>query len=87
MKPHPPMPIDRPHIVRERLVAGAMSGTSADGVDVAIVRTIPPRGVELLGFASVPFDLALRKSILETRSTGSGTLRTTCEIARRVTPS
>jgi anhydro-N-acetylmuramic acid kinase len=79
------MPIERPHIVRERIVAGAMSGTSADGVDVAIIRTIPPYGVELLGFASIPFDAELRKSIADIRSAGSGTLRQTCEIARRVT--
>lgn len=85
MKPHTSMPIERPHIVRERIVAGAMSGTSADGVDVAIIRTVPPHRVELLGFASVPFDTDLRKSITEIRSTGSGTLRQTCDITRQVT--
>lgn len=44
-------------------VAGLMSGTSADGVDVAIVE-IRGRKVELLAFETFPYSVALRKSIL-----------------------
>ena len=49
-------------------VAGLMSGTSADGIDAAIVR-IEPRGGEpsltLLGHASFPFDRRLRQAVLD----------------------
>lgn len=44
-------------------VAGLMSGTSADGVDVAIVE-IRGRKVDLLAFETFPYSSALRKSIL-----------------------
>jgi anhydro-N-acetylmuramic acid kinase len=48
-------------------VAGIMSGTSADGIDIAIVR-IRPRGndldLKLLGHASFPFSPALRRAVL-----------------------
>jgi len=45
-------------------VAGLMSGTSADGVDVAIV-DLGPDGVELLAFDTFPYPPALRRSVLE----------------------
>jgi anhydro-N-acetylmuramic acid kinase len=49
---------------RRRLrVAGLMSGTSADGVDVAIV-DIRGRQVNLLAFETFPYSAAMRKSIL-----------------------
>ena len=52
-----------PKFGRRRLrVAGLMSGTSADGVDVAIV-DIGPRGVELLAFETFPHPPALRQQI------------------------
>jgi anhydro-N-acetylmuramic acid kinase len=48
-------------------VAGLMSGTSADGVDVSIVK-IRPRGgdlsLELLAHAGFPFPRALREAVL-----------------------
>jgi len=44
-------------------VAGLMSGTSADGVDVAIVE-IRGRKVEVLAFEMFPYSAAMRKSIL-----------------------
>lgn len=50
-----------------RLVVGVMSGTSTDGVDVALVRI---RGsgeqtrAEMVGFVSEPYDRALRERIL-----------------------
>jgi len=43
-------------------VAGLMSGTSADGVDAAIV-DIGPRGIELLAFETFPHPAALRRQI------------------------
>ncbi len=49
------------------IVAGVMSGTSADGVDVAIVR-LSGRGfhtrLKLLHHRAVPYDKALRRAIL-----------------------
>ena len=44
-------------------VAGLMSGTSADGVDVAIV-DIRTRKVDLLAFETYAYSPAMRKSIL-----------------------
>jgi anhydro-N-acetylmuramic acid kinase len=44
-------------------VAGIMSGTSLDGIDVAIVHIDWPR-IELLDFATTPYPKALRQRIL-----------------------
>ena len=64
------------------IVAGLMSGTSADGVDVALVR-IRPQGtgvdLKLIAHSSFPFSPGLRRSVLgamDARST------TTAELAR-----
>jgi anhydro-N-acetylmuramic acid kinase len=58
-------------VMQARLILGAMSGTSADGVDVAVVR-IKGRGIqmsaELLHHHHRPFDADLRSRILEFRS-------------------
>jgi anhydro-N-acetylmuramic acid kinase len=45
-------------------VAGLMSGTSADGVDAAIV-DVSPRGVKLLGFQTFPYPPGVRRAILD----------------------
>jgi anhydro-N-acetylmuramic acid kinase len=48
-------------------VAGIMSGTSADGVDVALVRITPNRAkpkITLLAHHAVPYPTALRKAVL-----------------------
>jgi anhydro-N-acetylmuramic acid kinase len=61
----------------DRLIAGAMSGTSADGVDVAIVR-IAGRGfamtAELLGRHYTPYPRRLRNNILSIRQNGASSL-------------
>ena len=49
------------------IVAGIMSGTSADGIDVALVNIAPRRGplaIEMLGHRAFPFPRALRQAIL-----------------------
>ena len=52
---------------RPMLVLGLMSGTSADGIDVALARIsgAPPHlDAKLLGHASLSFPRAIRKEIL-----------------------
>src|SRR3954453_18145665 len=55
----------------ERLIAGAMSGTSADGVDVALVR-ISGRGTDmtakLVAHHHRPYEAAVREKIFSMRS-------------------
>lgn len=54
-------------------VAGIMSGTSADGIDVALVRILPPSRkagtciprLKLLAHAAVPYPAAVRERILK----------------------
>ena len=46
-------------------VAGVMSGTSLDGIDVAIVE-IRGRRIETVGFQSTPYPEAVRAAILAT---------------------
>lgn len=58
------------HVTRPMVVAGVMSGTSADGVDVAFCRISPGREAEVpvhvrfLGHRSFPYDKRLRGAIL-----------------------
>jgi anhydro-N-acetylmuramic acid kinase len=63
--------------MRDRLIAGAMSGTSADGVDVAIVR-IAGRGfamtAELVEQYYTPYGSQLRNKILSIRQNGAVSL-------------
>jgi len=49
---------------RKMTVAGLMSGTSADGIDVAIVRVSPTRRLKLLHHESRPFPTSFRQFIL-----------------------
>ncbi len=67
------------------VVAGVMSGTSADGVDVAICRVSPaatsngsPR-LKVLGHRSFPYDAKLRKAVLASMDAPS---ISTAELAR-----
>lgn len=70
-----------------RLVAGAMSGTSADGVDVAIAR-ITGRGLtmqaELMRHHHVKYDADLRRAIQAMRSTGATTLADLANIGEQI---
>ena len=53
--------------MRAMTVAGVMSGTSADGIDVAIVRMVPAKlkpKLTLLAHEAFPFPAALRRAVL-----------------------
>lgn len=63
-------------------VAGIMSGTSADGIDVAVVRITPVRGrarLELLAHEGFPYPAALRRAVLAAMN---ATSISTAELAR-----
>lgn len=57
-------------MAKQMIVAGVMSGTSADGVDVAICRITPPRGdsemprVRFLGHAEMAYSKAVKAAVL-----------------------
>src|SRR6201999_2938548 len=57
--------------MKTMLVAGVMSGTSADGVDVAICRVSPSRvkngmpRVKLLGHLDMPYPKGVKAAVLE----------------------
>jgi anhydro-N-acetylmuramic acid kinase len=56
--------------MKSMIVAGVMSGTSADGVDVALCRIAPSRNdanapqIKLLGHAAFPYPKAVRAAVL-----------------------
>src|SRR3984957_8994699 len=66
-------------------VAGIMSGTSADGIDVALTRIVPSAedpalpDLKLLGHAGFPFSPALRRAVLASMNAES---IATAELAR-----
>jgi anhydro-N-acetylmuramic acid kinase len=67
---------------RAMVVAGLMSGTSADGIDVAIVRIAPSKGrpkLTLLAHEGFRYPAALRKAVLDAMNASS---TTTAELAR-----
>lgn len=70
-----------------RLIAGAMSGTSADGVDAAIV-AIYGRGLQLsaklLSHFYQPYSAALKRSILTCRLEGSIRLDDLAKLGREI---
>jgi len=53
------------------IVAGVMSGTSADGIDVALVRIGGPRDVKLLGHAGYPYSSKVRATVLSSMNATS----------------
>jgi anhydro-N-acetylmuramic acid kinase len=68
--------------VRAMTVAGVMSGTSADGIDVAIVRIEPGKlkqKLTLLAHEAFPFPAALRRAVLAAMNAKS---TSTAELAR-----
>jgi anhydro-N-acetylmuramic acid kinase len=70
-----------------RLVAGAMSGTSADGVDVAVVRICGSgyeMSAELVTHHHRPYPAELRQTIFAIRSAGSAKLAELAELAREI---
>ncbi|AXC15053.1 Anhydro-N-acetylmuramic acid kinase [Acidisarcina polymorpha] len=69
-------------ILRPMNVAGMMSGTSADGIDVAIVRIAPgAKGLrmKLLAHHAVPFSTSVRAAVLAAMDAGN---ISTAELAR-----
>jgi anhydro-N-acetylmuramic acid kinase len=56
----------------ERLVIGLISGTSADGVDAALVKVVgdKPKRVETLAFTTLPYPAEIRKTVLEVSHDG-----------------
>lgn len=67
---------------RAMTVAGIMSGTSADGIDVAVVRIAPSRGrpqLDLLAHEGLPFPAPLRRAILAAMNASA---TSTAELAR-----
>ncbi len=67
---------------RAMTVAGIMSGTSADGIDVAVVRIAPRRGqpaLKLLAHEHCVYPLELRSRVLAAMNAGS---TSTAELAR-----
>jgi anhydro-N-acetylmuramic acid kinase len=66
-------------VLRERAVAGIMSGTSADGIDVAIVRLAMDHPPQLLGGHTSSFDPDLQVRVIATAEPGGGSAE---EIAR-----
>jgi len=72
----------RPRSRKTMVVAGVMSGTSADGIDVALLRVSPgkvhPR-LALLAHEGFPYPRALRKAVLGAMNASS---TSTAELAR-----
>src|SRR5260370_34298663 len=75
------------HKAASRILAGAMSGTSADGVDVALVQ-VSGRGLEmsakLLHHHARPYAPDLRKAIFAIRSTGNISLAELGALGREI---
>src|SRR5947207_9274780 len=70
-----------------RLIAGAMSGTSGDGVDVAIT-SITGRGLgmsaTLVRHHHVPYDAALKTLLFDIRMSGAAKLADLARLGREI---
>jgi anhydro-N-acetylmuramic acid kinase len=86
---HPPTHPPTPH----RLIAGVMSGTSADGIDVAVCRIPGPPSLfpespvwgELIGHAAHPYSAETRRHIHQVRELGAVTLEELAKLTRGIT--
>lgn len=70
---------------KEMIVAGVMSGTSADGVDVAICRVSPADGrarVTVLGHHAMKYPAKLRQAVLAAMNSQAAKSTSTTELAR-----
>jgi anhydro-N-acetylmuramic acid kinase len=80
-------PSDARSTTRTRLIAGAMSGTSGDGVDVAI-SAITGRGLamnaKLVRHHHVPYDAELRRLLFAIRERGSTSLADLAKLGRQI---
>src|SRR4051812_23958432 len=78
------MPTDPP---AQRLIAGAMSGTSGDGVDVAIVR-LTGRSAQIAAQVvihhHVAYDPATRAALFAIRSSGAAMLSDLARVGREI---
>lgn len=63
---------------KERLVIGLISGTSADGVDAALVKIVgrEPKRVEMIAFTTKPYPTEIRETVL--RVSHNGDVETLC---------
>src|SRR5205085_517961 len=80
-------PVMQQPLVSPRLIAGTMSGTSADGVDVAIV-AINGRGLEmtakLVHHHHIAYERGLKDRIFAARQTGSIALDDLAKLGREI---
>ncbi|MEK7729456.1 MAG: anhydro-N-acetylmuramic acid kinase [candidate division KSB1 bacterium] len=68
---------------KEKLVLGLLSGTSADGIDAALVRIIGSRWdsqLRLLAFETYPYPPELRERVLAASLPGQGTVDEICRL-------
>jgi anhydro-N-acetylmuramic acid kinase len=68
----------------DRLIIGAMSGTSADGVDVALVRFGNANPPALVAHDGLSYPTALREKILSLRSAGGGSFAELAFLAQAI---
>lgn len=74
--------------MRKRTIVGVMSGTSADGIDVARCELNGDGGPgwgRLAAFESVPYDPGLRDRIIRLRQGGAATLKDLAQLTRDLT--
>ena len=53
------------------IVAGVMSGTSADGINVALVKVVDSKPLRLLGHAEFPYPKKVRQAVLDSMNASS----------------